>query len=73
MQKEFASMWNAVNELNQMDTEKDEEINKLLHERDQALREKENVLIQLRDMRQMYKDLKTELKVCKIIYHILDC
>lgn len=62
MQKEFASLWMAVNELNKMDAVKDKEIQSLIIERDQALKERDAAIKSLRDLKMEYRKLNNELK-----------
>lgn len=62
-QKEFASLWMAVEELNKIDAEKNLTLQQLTTERDQAMRERDAALTQVKELRQECKMLKAELKV----------
>ena len=61
MQTEFASLWMAVQELNKLDSAKDQELKSIIEERDRALREKQMAADNLKEFQQKYSAVQAEL------------
>jgi hypothetical protein len=62
MQKEFTSLWLAVQKLNSIDAEKEKAMENICTERDVALREKDSALDKLKLLEREYQDLQGELE-----------
>lgn len=63
MQKEFTSLWLAVQKLNTIDAEKEKAIQDIVAERDNAIREKNDAIEKLRVLEKEYEELQGELEV----------
>ena len=63
MQREFASLWLAVQQLNKMDASKETTIRELINERDRAVNEKYEISKKLQDVSIDYERLQKELQV----------
>jgi chromosome segregation ATPase len=63
MQKEFSSLWLAVEQLNKLDASKDQNIRELITERDQAVRECKEITRKYKEMKREYDGLQSELQV----------
>lgn len=63
MQKEFSSLWLAVEQLNKLDASKDKTIRDLTHERDHARQECKELLKKFNEMKKEYDGLQSELQV----------
>jgi hypothetical protein len=63
MQKEFSSLWLAVEQLNKLDASKDKTINELTTERDNALKELKEWKKKYQSMKSEYDGLQSELQV----------
>lgn len=61
MQTEFASLWMAVQELNKLDSAKDQELKNIIEERDRALRETQIAADNLKESQQKYTAVQAEL------------
>lgn len=67
MQKEFASLWMAVQELNKLDASKERALAELISDREHAVREKDAAVLELGEYKQKYRDLQSELQVVAVI------
>ena len=63
MQKEFTSLWLAVQKLNAIDAEKEKAMQDIVSERDAILREKDEAVEKLKVLEKNYEELQSELEV----------
>jgi chromosome segregation ATPase len=63
MQKEFSSLWLAVEQLNKLDASKDKTIHELTIERDNAVADYKEVMKKYKAMKKEYDGLQSELQV----------
>ena len=64
MQREFASLWMAVQELNKIDATKEQALADLISDRDRTAAERDKALQKLHEYSQQNKRLHSELQVC---------
>lgn len=72
MQKEFSSLWSAVEQLNKLDATKDKTIAGLTEERDKAIRERNEFAKKYKAMQNEYEGLQSELQVYLQTHACLD-
>lgn len=63
MQKEFTSLWLAVQKLNAIDAEKEKAMQDIVVERDSVLRERDEAVEKLKVLEKNYEELQSELEV----------
>ena len=63
MQKEFASLWLTVQELNKLDASKEQALAGLVADRDAACKQRDAAEAELVELAQSYKQLQFELQV----------
>jgi hypothetical protein len=63
IEKEYASLWLAVGELNKLDADKDKELRQLIFDRDEALEQRDLVLTKLEILRIEYEELRNHVEV----------
>lgn len=62
MQKEFTSLWLAVQQLNSLDAAKERALQDLISDRDKAVRERNEAIEKLNIMQKEYAELQSELE-----------
>ena len=67
MQKEFSSLWLAVEQLNKLDASKDKTIHELTVERDNAVGDYKDLLKKYKAMKKEYDGLQSELQVSTLL------
>lgn len=67
MQKEFSSLWLAVEQLNKLDASKDKTIHELTIERDNAVGDYKDLLKKYKAMKKEYDGLQSELQVSQLL------
>lgn len=70
IEKEYASLWLAVGELNKLDADKDKELRQLLFDRDEALEQRDLVLTKFETLRVEYEELRNHVE--QIDKHLYD-
>lgn len=68
MQKEFASLWLAVEQLNKLDASKDRNLEELNQERDDLVAENRALKKQLQQLQREFNTLQSEIQVCWCYY-----
>jgi hypothetical protein len=63
MQKEFTSLWLAVQQLNSLDAAKERALQDLISDRDKAVKERNEAIEKLNVMQKEYAELQSELEV----------
>ena len=71
MQREFSSLWIAVQELNKLDAAKEKALAELISDRDRAVVEKNNATTNLMELSHKYEQLQQDLEVHSICSLIL--
>ena len=63
IEKEYASLWLAVEELNKLDAEKELALQELLGDREEALAQRDAALLLVEQLRNEYRELQLDIEV----------